>query len=112
MARKRIRTGVLTVGEGIALARTSDGLSQDELAAKLGVSKRSIQEWESNRISGLKHLGKIEQATGKPAGWIMERVDPFERILQMFDLLEEIAESQRDILALLRHREPSQDGQR
>jgi transcriptional regulator with XRE-family HTH domain len=104
LSRNRIRTGVLSVGEGIALARLSGDLTQDELAAKLGVSKRSVQEWESNRISGLKHIGKVEQVTGKPAGWIMDRVDPFEKILQMFDMLEEIQQNQRDILALLRQR--------
>jgi transcriptional regulator with XRE-family HTH domain len=104
MARKRIRTGVLSVGEGIALARLSGDLTQGELADKLGVSKRAVQEWESNRISGLKHVNKIEQVTGKPAGWIMERVDPFEKILQMFDMLEEVRDTQTAILTLLRQR--------
>ncbi len=44
----------------IAKLRTCEGMSQEELAASLGVSRQAVQKWESgSAIPGLEHLVKM-----------------------------------------------------
>lgn len=38
----------MTIGEKIALRRRSAGLSQEALAAQLGVSRQAVSRWETN----------------------------------------------------------------
>lgn len=97
-----MKTGSLSLGEAIALARNQAGLTQTELGEKLGMSKRSVQEYEADNISALKHLQKIEEATGKPAGWIMSRVDPYEQVLGMAESIRRMEDMLHEVLALLR----------
>jgi transcriptional regulator with XRE-family HTH domain len=99
-----VRTGVLSLGQALALARKEAGLSQRDLADEIGLSYRSIQEYESDKISALPHLRAIEEATGKPEGWILDHVDPYSRIVSMAGQIEQIQSDIRDILALLRQR--------
>ena len=44
----------LSVGKIIKFLRCKDGLTQEELAEILGVSKNSIQKYESNEVPNLK----------------------------------------------------------
>lgn len=48
----------MSVGEIIKFLRTENGLTQEELAAILDVSKNSIQKYESNEVPNLK-IGTI-----------------------------------------------------
>lgn len=47
----------------IAGARTTKGLTQDELARKIGVSRSAVQKWESGksdmRVSQLKAIAEV-----------------------------------------------------
>ena len=44
---KERRGGPLTLGEKICTLRTGKGLSQEDLAAKLEVSRQSVSKWET-----------------------------------------------------------------
>lgn len=93
-----MKTGTLTLGQALALARTRSGLTQQELGEKIGMSKRSVQEWERDAISPLRHLGKIEEALGVPEGRILDMVDPFSRLDEIMKCLADIRSMQDKIL--------------
>ena len=43
------RGGVsMTLGERLIMLRSKAGLSQDDLAGRLGVSRQSVSKWENN----------------------------------------------------------------
>lgn len=59
------------VGGRIKYWRKRCGWTQRELGDRVGVSERSIQEWEGNRISPWKHLADLEEAFGIAEGTLM-----------------------------------------
>jgi len=59
------------IGSRITQARRERGLTQRELAEELGVTPRSIQNYESGTIVPWRHLGRIELVTRKRAGWLL-----------------------------------------
>ena len=57
------------IGSRIRQARQEAGLTQQELAGLLGITTRSIQNYESGAIVPYRHLGHIELiASKRPAG--------------------------------------------
>lgn len=67
-----------TLGEKIKLARKAKGLSQDELALRVGLSRVSISHLESGRRKSLKPatLGKLAEALEKPETYFYEATVP------------------------------------
>ncbi len=61
------------IGERIRLRRTELGLTQDQLAAALGVSYQQVQKYENgaNRISAVR-LWQIGQRLDVPVGWFFD----------------------------------------
>jgi transcriptional regulator with XRE-family HTH domain len=59
------------IGARIASARRAAGLTQRELAKQLGVTTRSIQNYESGAVVPYKHLRRIETLGRKRAGWLL-----------------------------------------
>jgi transcriptional regulator with XRE-family HTH domain len=61
-----------TVGGRIQTARVAAGLTQDQLAQRIGVTKSAISQWESGRISALnaENLVKLSDALEVSARWI------------------------------------------
>jgi transcriptional regulator with XRE-family HTH domain len=61
-----------TVGGRIQTARVAAGLTQEQLAVKIGVTKSAISQWESGRISALtaENLIKLADALEVSARWI------------------------------------------
>ena len=49
----------MTIGEKIAKLRTNAGISQEQLAEKLSVSRQSVSKWEMD--TSLPHIDKITQ---------------------------------------------------
>lgn len=54
------------IGELIKKARTSKGMTQEELAEKVGVKKSAVAKWENGRVSEIKrsNLKKLADALG------------------------------------------------
>ena len=59
------------IGSRIRQARQEAGLTQQELAGLLGITTRSIQNYESGAIVPYRHLGHIELIASKRAGWLL-----------------------------------------
>ena len=59
------------LGERIAQARRARGLAQRELAAQLGVTERTVQNYESGASPPHRHLHEIERATGASHAWVL-----------------------------------------
>lgn len=64
------------IGERIRLRRTELGLTQDQLAAALGVSYQQVQKYENgaNRISAAR-LWQIGRRLQVPVGWFFDEVE-------------------------------------
>lgn len=62
------------VGERIKQARLSFGLSQAELAKLVGVSERTIRNYESGEIKKPYHLQKIAKALKVSPDWLLKGV--------------------------------------
>lgn len=101
------------IGARIATARHEAGLTQRELAHRLGVTTRSIQNYESGAVVPYRHLRRIETLARKRVGWILAG-DPSEdtvaarivrleeAIQQHYTLLQEHLEKLRQETAHLR----------
>ena len=59
------------IGARIAQARREAGLTQDAVAAALGVTRRSIQAYEAGVIIPYKHLDALESALGCAPNWLL-----------------------------------------
>jgi transcriptional regulator with XRE-family HTH domain len=76
------------IGGRIAIARRAAGLTQRELARRLGVTPRSIQNYESGAIVPYKHLRRIEVLAHKRIGWILAGDDGDDDMAQTLGRLE------------------------
>ena len=57
----------MPLGERIKLARQVAGISQEELAEKIGTKQTQVWRWESNRAEPrISFLKKIAEITGTP----------------------------------------------
>ena len=74
-----------TVGGRIQAARLSKGLTQEQLAKAIGVSKGAISQWEANTIENLKapHLMKLSEALEVSARWLWDYKNKDGTILPM-----------------------------
>lgn len=63
-----------TVGGRIQAARLARGLTQEQLAAVIGVTKSAVSQWESGRIDRLTadNLLKLAEAVEASARWIWQ----------------------------------------
>ena len=66
------------IGENMRLLRKSNGMSQQELADRLGVSARSLIRYESGeRIPDAEFAGRIAEVFGVPVGELYGSGDEF-----------------------------------
>lgn len=57
----------MTFGERIKLARKVAGISQEELAQKIGTRQSQVTRWETNKATPrIETLAKIAEVTGVP----------------------------------------------
>ena len=69
--------GVAQVGRRIARARKEAGLTQQELAERVGVTRRSIQGYESGSVAPYRHLDQLGAALGRSPQWLVsEQPEP------------------------------------
>jgi transcriptional regulator with XRE-family HTH domain len=60
------------IGWRIARARKERGLTQEELAALIGVSARSIQGYEAGKVVPYRRLTQLAEITNCEVGWILQ----------------------------------------
>lgn len=72
VGRKGREPDMATVGGRIAAARKASGLTMEQLAARIGVSKSAISQWERGRIDKLsaENLLKLAEALEVSPRWI------------------------------------------
>jgi transcriptional regulator with XRE-family HTH domain len=88
------------IGERIARARKESGLTQEELASRVGVTARSIQGYEAGKVVPYRHLSRLAEITDRELAWFLESDD--EAALahvagRLVTLVEELAEEARRI---------------
>lgn len=65
-------------GERIARARKDVSLSQRALAARLGVSVRTVQNYEAGRFVPYRHFEALSRLLGRSTGWLLYGDEPQE----------------------------------
>ena len=55
------------VGQRLARARKDAGMTQKQLGNLVGVTQRSVANWEAGKVVPYRHLRVIEAAVGRPA---------------------------------------------
>jgi transcriptional regulator with XRE-family HTH domain len=86
------------IGARIAAARREAGLTQKELAQRLGVTTRSVQNYESGVVIPHKHLRQIEMLARKRLGWILTGDRPDILAGENLERLEHAIESHAKLL--------------
>lgn len=64
----------MNIGDKIKTARISKGMTQDELAAKVGVQKSAVAKWENGRVSEIKrsNLKMLAKALELPPTYLLD----------------------------------------
>jgi transcriptional regulator with XRE-family HTH domain len=75
-------SGMDTAGQRIRRARENRGWTQQDLADRLGISRASISQWESNLYRpGREAIRALVKVLGKSQDWLLEGVGPeYERL--------------------------------
>jgi transcriptional regulator with XRE-family HTH domain len=88
------------IGERIARARKESGLTQEELASRVGVTARSIQGYEAGKVVPYRHLSRLAEITDRELAWFLESDDEAalaQVAARLVSLVEELAEEARRI---------------
>ena len=95
------------VGARIALARREAGYTQSELAELLGITTRSVQNYESGAIIPYRHLARIETLTQRRHGWLLSDDATGggleDSVAELLDAMERHTALLRERLDALRH---------
>lgn len=59
------------IGRRIAEARRESGLTQAEVAERLGVSERAFQTHEAGEVIPYRYLRDLEHVLDRPASWLL-----------------------------------------
>ncbi len=87
------------IGARLRAAREARGLTQDELATKVGVVRTDISGIENDRISvGAVRLARFAEALEVSVLELQPEAQPDQRGLLLLDHLEELAENQAQML--------------
>jgi len=82
------------VGQRLARARKDAGMTQKELGNLVGVTQRSVANWESGKVVPYRHLRVIEAAVGRPAASLLYSDEARMEVNAVIDELYEL----RDLL--------------
>ena len=94
----------MTIGDRIKAARKKAGMTQAELANRLGISYVGISQWENNlRNPKIGTLKKIADALGVPLGELSGLDDAVDSLSKSGLSLEDVSEEMSVPLDTLRH---------
>lgn len=87
------------LGERLSILRQSKGLSQTQLAERIGVQKQSVSNWENNNIMpSVDMLEKLADFFSVSTDYLLSRESPNQSGVQVLDVTglrpEEIAHVQ------------------
>jgi transcriptional regulator with XRE-family HTH domain len=88
------------IGGRIARARKESGLTQEELASRVGVTARSIQGYEAGKVVPYRHLSRLAEITDRELAWFLESDDAAalaQVAARLVTLVEEVAAEARAI---------------
>jgi transcriptional regulator with XRE-family HTH domain len=94
------------IGGRIARARRESGLTQEELAALLGVSVRSIQGYEAGKVVPYRRLNALANVTNHELAWMLRGDVNGEPVLdadvgaRLLELMEEVSAEAKGIHAV------------
>jgi transcriptional regulator with XRE-family HTH domain len=90
------------IGRRIARARKERGLTQEELAALIGVSPRSIQGYEAGSVVPYRRLARLAAVCNRDIGWLLEGDTTTDRELvgRLLYAVEELSAEARRIGAI------------
>lgn len=84
----------MDVGSLIKQARLEKGLTQEELAEKVGVKKSAVAKWENGRVSEIKrsNLKKLSEALGLNPNRLLGEVDrdPVSAAAELADIILDV----------------------
>jgi transcriptional regulator with XRE-family HTH domain len=97
----------IEIGARIRQARLERGMTQEDLAALMPFSSRSLQDYEAGLTIPFKHFRELAKALGKPPMWFLYGNDDPEAVetARFSDVLTRIAAVERQLeeaLSLLR----------
>lgn len=61
------------IGKRIKMLRESEGLSMEQLAERVGVSKVSVHKWEAGKVDNMKrtHIAKVAEVFGVSPAYLL-----------------------------------------
>src|SRR5437588_3852688 len=62
---------LLAIGRRIARARAAARLTQQDLAERLGVTRRSVQGYEAGKAAPHRHLDRLADVLNRPKAWFL-----------------------------------------
>lgn len=91
----------MNIGEIIKQARTQKGMTQEELAEKVGVKKSAVAKWENGRVSEIKrsNLKNLADALGLNPNQLLDETEPNQYENQKPANDDGLTESQRELIA-------------
>jgi transcriptional regulator with XRE-family HTH domain len=90
------------IGRRIARARKERGLTQEELAALIGVSPRSIQGYEAGSVVPYRRLARLAAVCNRDLGWLLEgdTTNDHELVERLVTAVEELSAEAKRIQAV------------
>jgi transcriptional regulator with XRE-family HTH domain len=87
-------------GRRIAQARRERRLTQAELAARIGVSPRSVHAYESGSVVPYRHLAALERELGRPTSWLLAGTSADGGVPSLDEVAGELGRLREEVTAL------------
>lgn len=91
------------IGQRIVEARRmAGGMTQRELAALMGVTEKTVHNWESGTHSAYSVLERLEEIFKLPRGWFYSKESPEVMLQKILEGQREVESSVRELVAIMK----------